>query len=177
MSTNSPYSMFPKLTRGSPASIPCGVTARQVVSLRLPPRWSGSADDSRRYRNWRWDIYRRYVDGQIVVPGLSPAVLRPCACDLYDPSMKTKSYPLAMPEDLLIEVRETASATGLSLAAAMRQSMRLGLPRLRETLAPATMMKPFSRAEARRAFGPDPEADAVAARLARRRRPEPRNDG
>lgn len=95
---------------------------------------------------------------------------------MYDSSMKTTSYPLAVPEDLLAEVRETAAATGLSLAAAMRQSMRLGLPRLREQLAPSVALKPFTKAEAKRAFGPDPEGDAVAARLAGRRRPEPEDD-
>jgi hypothetical protein len=95
---------------------------------------------------------------------------------MYDPSMKTTSYPLAVPYDLLDEVRDTAAATGLTLAAAMRQSMRLGLPRLREQLAPGTTLRPFTKTEAQQAFGPDPEADALAARLARRSRPEPRND-
>jgi hypothetical protein len=95
---------------------------------------------------------------------------------MYDPSMKTTSYPLAVPEDLLVEVRETATATGLSLAAAMRQSMRLGLPRLREQLASAATIKPFTKAEAKRAFGPEPEEDSLAARLANRRRPEPEEE-
>jgi len=81
-----------------------------------------------------------------------------------------------MPEDLLGEVRETAAATGLSVAAAMRQSMKLGLPRLRRQLAPRAAVKPFTQAEAKRAFGPDPEGDAIAARLACRRRPEPSDD-
>ena len=81
-----------------------------------------------------------------------------------------------MPEDLLGEVRETAAATGLSVATTMRQSMKLGLPRLRKQLAPTAVVRPFTRAEARRAFGPDPEGDALAARLAHRRRPEPRDD-
>jgi len=83
---------------------------------------------------------------------------------------------LAVPEDLLGEVRETAAATGLSLAAAMRQSIKLGLPRLRQQLAPVTPLKPFTKAEAKRAFEPDAEGDVLAARLARRRRPEPRDD-
>jgi hypothetical protein len=95
---------------------------------------------------------------------------------MYDSSMKTTSYPLAVPEDLLVEVRETAAATGLSLAAAMRQSMRLGLPRLREQLAPTAAIKPFTKTEAKRAFGSDPEGDDLAARLARRRRDEPQEE-
>lgn len=89
--------------------------------------------------------------------------------------MKTTPYPLALPQELLEEVRVTAAATGLSLAAAMRQSMKLGLPRLREQLTPPATLKPFTKAEAARAFGPDPDGDALAARLARRRRPEPGN--
>ena len=52
--------------------------------------------------------------------------------------LKTKPYPLAMPEDLLVEVREAAGARGFSLATAMRQSIKLGLPRLRQQLAPVT---------------------------------------
>jgi hypothetical protein len=95
---------------------------------------------------------------------------------MYASSMKTTSYPLAVPEDLLVEVRETAAATGLSLAAAMRQSMRLGLPRLREQLALAPTIRPFTKAEAERAFSPDPEGDDLAARLAGRRRPEPQEE-
>jgi len=66
--------------------------------------------------------------------------------------MKTTPYPLAVPEDLLGEVRHT------------------------EQLAPAIALKPFTPVEAKRAFGPDPEGDALAARLAHRRRPEPRDD-
>ncbi len=81
--------------------------------------------------------------------------------------------PLALPEDLLGEVRETAALTGLSMAAAMRQSMKLGLPQLREQLALKPTLKPFSAAETKRAFGPDPEGDSIASRLGRRRQPEP----
>jgi hypothetical protein len=60
--------------------------------------------------------------------------------------MKSDTYPLAMPSDLLDEVRRTAKATGLSMADAMRPSMRLGLPRLREQLATSSL-KPFTAAE------------------------------
>jgi hypothetical protein len=48
--------------------------------------------------------------------------------------MKSETYPLALPPPLLREVRRTAKETGLSLAEAMRQSLRLGLPKLREQL-------------------------------------------
>jgi hypothetical protein len=47
---------------------------------------------------------------------------------------------------------------------------------LREQLAPAATIKPFTNTEAKRAFGPDPEGDALAARLAKRRRPEPQEE-
>ena len=42
--------------------------------------------------------------------------------------MTSETYPPAMPNDLLDEVRHTAKAAGLSMAEAMRQSMKLGLP-------------------------------------------------
>ena len=86
--------------------------------------------------------------------------------------MKNATYPLAIPEELLAEVRETSIETGLSMADAMRQSMRLGLPKLRRRLArgksPALPLKPFTRAEAKRAFGPDREWDALENAMARR---------
>jgi hypothetical protein len=62
-------------------------------------------------------------------------------------------------------VRKVAKETGLSVADAMRQSMKLGLPRLREKLG-AQIVKPFTAAEARQAFAPDPEWDALAAAMA-----------
>jgi hypothetical protein len=80
--------------------------------------------------------------------------------------MKSKTYPLAMPPDLLADVRVTARKTGLSVADAMRQSMKLGLPELRKQLAP-TEARPFTTAEARQAFGPDPEWDGLEAAMAR----------
>lgn len=48
--------------------------------------------------------------------------------------MKSETYPLALPPPLLKEIRRTAKETGLSLADAMRQSLKLGLPKLREHL-------------------------------------------
>jgi len=81
--------------------------------------------------------------------------------------MKTETYPLAVPEDLLGEVRKTAKETGLSIADAMRQSMKLGLPRLREQLA-TTKVKPMTAEEARRAFARDSEWDALESVMVRR---------
>ena len=78
---------------------------------------------------------------------------------MYDSSMKSDTYPLAMPRDLLDEVRQTARATGLSMADAMRQSMKLGLPKLREQLSPAHL-KPFTAMEIKAAFKRDKEWEA-----------------
>lgn len=73
--------------------------------------------------------------------------------------MKTDTYPLAIPAELLEEVRRTAMDTGLSMADAMRQSMRLGLPKLREQLSSASL-KPFTRKEIQSAFKKDPDWEA-----------------
>ena len=73
--------------------------------------------------------------------------------------MKSDTYPLAMPADLLDEIRQTAQATGLSMADAMRQSMKLGLPKLREQLF-TPPLKPFTAAEAKAAFKRDNEWEA-----------------
>ena len=78
--------------------------------------------------------------------------------------MKNETYPLALPPDLLGEARQTAKAAGLSLADAMRQSLKLGLPKLREQLA-SPSPKPFTPEEAREAVAPDPEWDAVTAAM------------
>ena len=54
-----------------------------------------------------------------------------------------------------------------SVAYAMRQSMKLGLPKLRERLARTAELKPFTAAELRQAFAPDPEWDGLEAAMAR----------
>ena len=48
----------------------------------------------------------------------------------------------------------------------MRQSMKLGLPKLREQLTP-TAGKPFTKEEAARAFGPDPEWEKLEGHCAK----------
>ena len=50
--------------------------------------------------------------------------------------MRSKVFPLAMPKELLGQVRRAARKTGLSLADTMRQSMKLGLDRLVRELSP-----------------------------------------
>jgi hypothetical protein len=56
---------------------------------------------------------------------------------MYDSSMKSETVPLAMPKELLGEVRRAAKQTGLSMADTMRQSMKLGLSKLVEQLGPS----------------------------------------
>jgi hypothetical protein len=78
--------------------------------------------------------------------------------------MKSETYPLAVPPDLLSEVRRTAKETGLSLAEAMRQSLKLGLPKLREQLAVArvTNVEPLPPRVARRLYSsPDDDESAI----------------
>lgn len=78
--------------------------------------------------------------------------------------MKMVTYLLAMPKELLVEIKRTARETGLSMADAMRQSIKLGLPKLREHLAG---LKPFTVEEAQRAFGKNPEFDELESVMAR----------
>jgi hypothetical protein len=83
--------------------------------------------------------------------------------------MKTSTYPLAVPSDLLEDLRKAARKTGLSMADTMRQSIKLGLPGLVDRLSPDPLqnLKPFTAAETRRCFAtPDPEFDALAAHCA-----------
>jgi hypothetical protein len=93
--------------------------------------------------------------------------------------MKTNTYPLAVPPDLLKELRQAAQQTGLSVADTMRQSMKLGLPGLVQRLAPDPVknLKPFTPAESRRCFTKsDPEFDALAAHCAGLPVPFPNNE-
>jgi hypothetical protein len=78
--------------------------------------------------------------------------------------MKSETYPLALPSALLGEVRETAQQTGLSMADAMRQSLKLGLPRLREQLAVGrvTNVAPLPVKVARKLYShPDDDTEAI----------------
>ena len=95
---------------------------------------------------------------------------------MYDSSMKTDTYPLAVPPELLGEVRQASVDLGLSMADIMRQSMKLGLPKLREQLSthPLKDLKPMSRAESRRCYQqPNPEFDALEHHLASLPSPPP----
>lgn len=78
--------------------------------------------------------------------------------------MKSDTVPLAMPEKLLREVRAVAKDTGLSMADAMRQSMKLGLPKLREELGTRrlTNVAPLPAAVARKLYSlEDDDSDSI----------------
>lgn len=93
--------------------------------------------------------------------------------------MKTITYPVGLPEDLYGEIKETANQTKLSMADAIRQGLRLGLPKLRETLRPPDNgpLKPFTRDEVRRCWeAPDPEFDKLAAHCAALPKPLPEDN-
>jgi hypothetical protein len=50
----------------------------------------------------------------------------------YHLLMSMTTYPLGLPEDLMEEVKRTAAETHLSMADAMRQAIKFGLPQVRE---------------------------------------------
>ena len=75
--------------------------------------------------------------------------------------MKSEIYPLTVPAELLGEMRNAAKQTHLSVEDAMRQSMRLGLPKLLEQSS-GNQLKPFTAEECRLAYQtPNPEFDAL----------------
>jgi hypothetical protein len=51
---------------------------------------------------------------------------------LYVVSMTT--YPLGLPDELMEEVKQTAADAHLSMAEAMCQAIKLGLPQVREAM-------------------------------------------
>src|SRR2546427_5083105 len=73
--------------------------------------------------------------------------------------MASTQYPLQVPDDLMAEVESTAKSVQLSKADVMRQSIKLGLPKLREQLS----------AEAGRVTNVDPLPDRVLKKLYRER--------
>jgi hypothetical protein len=48
--------------------------------------------------------------------------------------MSKQPYPLLLPDELADQVSRTAAETGLTMAEAMRQAIRLGLPKVRKGL-------------------------------------------
>jgi hypothetical protein len=80
--------------------------------------------------------------------------------------LKTTTFLLAVPSDLLRELQKATQKTGLSMADTMRQSIKLGLPNLVVQLSPNPLdiLKPFTADESRRCFEtPCPEFDALSA--------------
>ena len=90
--------------------------------------------------------------------------------------MATTPYPVAMPDDLLAEIKAAARDTGLSAADVIRQSVKAGLPKVREQFQGERKLKPFTIEEARRAFAPDPEWDKLEAHMANLPQPLPEED-
>ena len=48
---------------------------------------------------------------------------------MYVPSMKSITYPIALPVDFLKEFKQAAEEAGVSTADSIRQSAKLGLPK------------------------------------------------
>ena len=84
--------------------------------------------------------------------------------------MASTPVPVAVPDDLLRELKIAEKVTGLPRAEVMRESIKLGLPKLLEPYQAPAGLKPFTKEEARAAFGPDPYWDALEEKLARRQR-------
>ncbi len=90
--------------------------------------------------------------------------------------MSSSTIPLAVPVDLLGKVRSAAKRTGLSQADVMRQSIKLGLPKLLESLA-GKELKPLTREESRRCYEkPNPDFDALESHCASLPQPLPEDD-
>ena len=80
---------------------------------------------------------------------------------MYGSSMKSMTYPLALPKDYCAELRAAAGKTGLSMADIIRQSSKLGLPLLLEQLGPARLTNvPPLPVKLARALYAEPEEDA-----------------
>ena len=78
--------------------------------------------------------------------------------------MKSETYPLPMPPELMKEVRQAAKITGLSMADVMRQSVKVGLPKVLEQFpgVDRKQLKPLTKEEARLAYEvPNKEFDAL----------------
>ena len=87
--------------------------------------------------------------------------------------MKSETYPLPLPRELLKEVRQSAKKTGLSLAETMRQSMKLGLPQLTDKLTNGHR-GPLTKEECQQCWGgPGDEFDALASHCASLPVPKP----
>ena len=68
--------------------------------------------------------------------------------------MKSVNYPLALPLDFLDEFKQVAKEAGLSTAATIRQSAKLGLPKFREQISSSrvTNVAPLPNEVARKLY-------------------------
>jgi len=73
---------------------------------------------------------------------------------MYDSYMKSIVYPVTLPEDLYGEIQEAGRQTRLSAADVLRQSLILGLPKLREKFGAqrVTNVEPLSERAARELY-------------------------
>jgi hypothetical protein len=90
--------------------------------------------------------------------------------------MATTPFPIAMPEDLLEDIRAAARDTGLSQADVVRQSVKAGLPKVRAQFQADRKLKPFSKEEARQAFAPNRDWDKLEEHMASLPQPLPEPD-
>jgi hypothetical protein len=83
--------------------------------------------------------------------------------------MKTDTYPLAVPTEMMQNLRKASGELGLSIADIMRQSIKLGFPILQQQLSVGQnleQLKPLTEEQCRECWEtPDPEFDALAAHL------------
>jgi hypothetical protein len=125
--------------RGTPKDCPFKPVCQSVFAASCSQsgrrgRWRSLVEMSR-WRDicaWRGELVRRvswwsWSGG----PRRAVAACKGRAFAVYDLYMSMKTYPLSMPPDLLHEVKRTAKETGLSMADAMRQALKRGLPQVR----------------------------------------------
>jgi hypothetical protein len=78
--------------------------------------------------------------------------------------MKSETWPLAMPKALLKEIRAAAKETDLSISDAMRQSMKLGVPKLRARFGTGrvTNVDPMPARQAKKLYSqPDDDTEDI----------------
>ena len=83
--------------------------------------------------------------------------------------MKARTFSVAIPPELLSELRAAAKERGMSVADAIHESIRQGLPRLRQRVSHIdwSVIAPLTVSESQEAFGRDPEWDGLEAAMAR----------
>lgn len=84
--------------------------------------------------------------------------------------MKSAVYPLPMDAELTESIRQAAQSHGLSMGAVMRQSIKLGLPKLNEALAAkagrVTAVDPMSAQDCQACYAqPDDDVELIQARM------------